>query len=96
MHGSGAWHSVEATYDVNKQLKGILGQPVSLGFAGEYQLSNSVTLKTKIDAKEQIKLGFSWIHAFDKNLKFVYADEFNVTNAFKNPAKSNYNFGVLL
>ena len=87
---------VNNTYDVNQKVQGILGQPATLGFAGQYGLTEAVTLKTKIDLKDQIKLAFSWIHNFDKNLKFVYADEFNLTNAFKEPAKSNYNFGVML
>lgn len=94
-HGPKSAHSYEVTYDHSKETKGIYGYPVTAGFAGSYGISDDIVLKTKLEFKDQVKLGFSWIHQFNKNLKFVYADELNVTNAIKNPAETNYNFGVL-
>jgi hypothetical protein len=94
-HGPKSSHSVEVTYDHSNETKGVYGYPVTAGFAGVYGISDDIVLKTKLCFKDEVKLGFSWVHQFNKNLKFVYADELNVTNAVKNPSETNYNFGVL-
>ena len=96
IHGSGALHSIEVLYDHSKKTNGIMGQPLTLGFGGEYTLTPDITLKTKLNLKDEAKLATSWIHRFDKNLRFVFSDEFNLTKTIKEPTKTNYNFGLLL
>lgn len=95
-HHANAYHSIEAVYDHGKSTQGIQGLPVSLNWAGEYNLSSDITLKTKLIAKKDVTVGFSWIHRFDKNLRFVFSDDFNLNNVVNEPAKTNYNFGLLL
>ncbi len=96
IHHNGARHSIEAVYDHGKTTSGIQGLPVSLNWAGEYSLSQDITLKTKLIAKKEVTVGFSWIHRFDKNLRFVFSDDFNLSKVVNEPTKSNYNFGLLL
>lgn len=96
IHGSGALHSIELLYDHTKETKGIMGQPLTLGFGGEYTLSSDITLKSKLNVTDEAKLANSWIHRFDKNLRFVFSDEFNLTKTIKEPSKTNYNFGLKL
>lgn len=94
--GSGARHSYEILYDHLKSVKGFYGLPFVVAWAGEYALSSDITLKTKADIREDITVGFSWIHRFDKNLRFVFSDNFSLTKTISEPANSAYNFGLLL
>ena len=95
-HGPKAVHAIEALYDVEKKLVGIAGQPVSLIWSGQYKLSDDITFKTKFDVKKSVTLTASWIHQFSKNLRFVFTDNLDLTNAISEPAKTNYNFGALI
>lgn len=64
-HASGSRHSMELVYDHLRNVKGIQGSPVWANFAGEYDLSRDITLKTKVVAKNEVTIGCSWIHRFD-------------------------------
>lgn len=64
-HISTARHSYELTYDHTQATKGVLDHPVWFNFAGEYNLTPFITLKTKVEAKNELSLGMSWIHRFD-------------------------------
>ena len=77
-------------------LKGIYGYPVSFLWAGHYSLSDAVTLKSKIDVKQNIIFSTSWIHAYNRNLRIVFSDTADLTNLLTEPSKTNYNFGALL
>jgi hypothetical protein len=72
-------YTIEALYDVNKELKGIYGQPLALPLARDCPISDSVIVKQKVTINDSIHLGLSWIHQYDKNIKFVFGDEFNLT-----------------
>jgi hypothetical protein len=87
---------MELVYDHTKKLEGVLGQPLALRFAGEYDLSNDLVLKTTWIAQKQHVIGFSSNHRVNKNFRFVFSDEFNLNNAIWEPKSSNFNFGVLL
>lgn len=95
-HPSGAKHSIEATYDHSQKLKGILGHPLSLKWAGQYNLSDNLNLKTTWEAKQEHVIGFSASHTLNKNFRFVFSDQFNLNKAIWEPTQSNYNFGLLL
>ncbi|CDW81224.1 UNKNOWN [Stylonychia lemnae] len=95
-HHSGAKHSMEVIYDHTQKLQGVYGQPLALKFAGEYDLSSDLTLKTTIVSKKETVLGFQTIHRVNKNFRFVFSDVFNLNKAIFEPKNTNYNFGLLL
>lgn len=95
-HTDRAVHAIELLYNIEKTLEGPFGQPVALTWAGQYQLSDGVTLKTKFDAKKASTLSFSWVQQFSKNLRFVFTDNIDLTNVINEPARSNFNFGTLV
>jgi hypothetical protein len=94
-HGANAHHSYEVAYDLKNATKGIRGLPLTLAFGGEYKVSDHATFKTKIEGKADWHHSFSWIHQFDKNLKFVWTDNINLTKLVTDPAHSNYNYGLM-
>jgi len=87
---------MELVYDHSNELKGILGHPLALKWAGEYDLSSNLTLKTTWIAENEHVVGVSASHRLNKNFRFVFSDTFNLNNAIWKPTQSNYNFGVLL
>lgn len=89
-----SWHSTELAYDLKNETKGIKGLPVTLLWAGEYPLNDFVTIKPKLDVRDEVIMHFSWIQKFDKNLKFVWSDNINLTNVFTSPSQSAYKFGA--
>jgi len=94
IHGPRALHSYELSYDVQNKTKGIYGHPLTLLFAGDYTFNDNLVVKTKIEVKDEIKASTAWKQQVDPKLKLIFSDEINVTNLFKKPANTNYNFGV--
>jgi len=91
-----ASHSYELGYDVKGVTEGIAGQPVTLNWAGEYDIGQGVTLKGKMNVAKQVLFTFSWIHAYNANLRFIFTDSLNMTALVSEPEKTNYDFGALL
>ena len=91
-----SYHSIEMLYDLQGKVKGLSGLPMTLLYGGEFKIDPLLTLKCKLEAQKEILLSCSWIHRVNKNIKFVFSDEKNLTNMIHEPAKSNYNFGVML
>lgn len=60
-HGAKARHSIEVSYDIKNETKGIFGQPVKALWAGQYQLDENVSFKTKFDFGKEIKTNTAWI-----------------------------------
>ena len=95
-HSEGkAWHSYEVVYDLNKKLDGVHGYPLQLLWAGFYKINDWLSLKSKMDIKREVNFSFSWIQQFDKNCRFIWTDNFNMSKLCCEDRKCGYNYGAM-
>jgi len=87
-------HSYELTYDVKKVTEGIRGSPVTAKFGGSYKLTDTISLKTKLEAAKEVMWNLSWVQKVDDHLTITAGDACNLTNMISDPKNMHYNFSV--
>jgi len=94
MHCKRHHHAIEATYDVSKKTEGIRSLPLTLRWAGVYELTDNITWKSKLEAGKEVTLENAWIQKVDDRVKITASDYTNLTHLIFEPKAANINFGL--
>lgn len=88
------FHSYELHYDHEKSLDGIKSYPVMLRWVGQYQLTDNITWKTKMDIGKEVIVQDAWIQKINDKWSISASDHVNLTNLIYEPRNSNVHLGL--
>jgi len=92
--GSKATHYYSVVVDVDRKLKGAFGQPAVLNWAGQYQLTDSATVKSSIQVNKEWLFNYVWSHRVNNNLKVGFSNSLNVSQVASGKGATPFNFGT--
>lgn len=96
-HDGKALHAYEIVYDIDGKLKGFIGQPAIVNWAGEYKITSDATIKSKLSLGAEWYFGYAWIHRFDNQIKLGFSHDLNVSKVLNGKGGATpYNFGASL
>ena len=89
-------HACEGKWDFLGKTRGIQGWPLLLRLGTQYNYSNDLSIKTKVEFGHELYADCSTIHRLTPYLRLVCAKRLNLTNLCHEPSRSAYSFGTLL
>lgn len=96
LHGSKAAVFCEGNYTLNGIFKGAFGLPAEVNLAGEYDVTESATVKASLNINSNWLFNYAWLHRVNKNLKVGFSHSLDVTEVAKGKTSNPLNFGTFV
>jgi hypothetical protein len=89
-------HGFDVVFDTTQKLKGFFGQPLTVNWAGQYQMSEAALFKFKLALQNEWVMGWSWAHRVNKQVKLTFSQNLNISHVLSGSGKNPYDFGAAL